>query len=194
MTINVSLGKVQINPEAAFVFPQSRCCNCGTTSGISTQTQDTKVTRYFMLAGTELTFSLPLPVCSGCSKSLVRRVPTLFHKFLVLAAFTAAVFLLLIVALSQISSAVPVLTDHLFISSLGISLVLVFLLYWLRRPTGQQTSYYQPVRIRKLDREFVSGAVKKIGFAFTNPLYLKDFSQANTQALQAGRVSATKSS
>jgi hypothetical protein len=193
MTINVSLGQVPINPAATFVFPQLRCCNCGTTSGISTQHQDTKVTRYFMLAGTEITFELPLPVCRDCSATLERRVPTLFHKFLVVAVVTAAVFLALIMALSQYSSRVPFITDNLFVSSVVISLIGVLSFYSLRRPNGKQTSFYQPVRIRKLDREFVSGSIRKIGFGFTNPVYLREFSQANAQALRAGLVSATQS-
>jgi hypothetical protein len=194
MTINVSLDQVRTNPEATFVFPQSRCCNCGTTSGISTQGQDTRVTRYFMLAGTEITFELPLPVCRDCSESLERRVPTLFHKFLVVAVVTAAVFLILIMALSQNSSRVPFITDNLFVSSVVISVILVFSFYSRRRPNGKQTSFYQPVRISNLDREFVSGSIRKIGFGFTNPVYLREFSQVNAQALRAGLVSATKSS
>jgi hypothetical protein len=56
-----------------------------------------------------------------------------------------------------------------------------------------QTSYYQPVRIKKLDREFVSGAIKKIRFGFTNTEYLRDFNKANAQALKAGSISASKS-
>jgi cytochrome bd-type quinol oxidase subunit 1 len=147
-----------------------------------------------MLAGTEITFELPLPVCRDCSKSLERRVPTLFHKFLVVAVVTAAVFLVLIMALSQITSRALFITDHLFFSSVVISVILVFLFYLRRRPNGRQTSFYQPVRISKLDREFVSGAIRKIGFGFTNPVYLREFSQANTQALKAGLVGATKSS
>jgi cytochrome bd-type quinol oxidase subunit 1 len=147
-----------------------------------------------MLAGTEITFELPLPVCRDCSKSLERRVPTLFHKFLVVAVVTAAVFLVLIMALSQLTTRALFITDHLFVSSVVISVILVFLFYFRRRPNGKQTSFYQPVRISKLDREFVSGAIRKIGFGFTNPVYLREFSQANTQALKAGLVSAIKSS
>jgi hypothetical protein len=194
MTINVSLGQVRINPEATFVFPQSRCCNCAATSGISTQDQNTKVTRYFLFAGTEITFEFPLPVCRDCSESLERRVPTLFHKFLVVAVITAAVFAILVMALSQISSRVPFITNNMFVSSVVISLILVFSFYSRCRPKGNQTSFYQPVRISNLDREFVSGSIRKIAFGFTNPAYLREFSQVNAQALKAGLVSASKSS
>jgi hypothetical protein len=192
MLINIPLGSARINSEAAFVFPQSLCCNCGTTSGIATRQQNTKVTRYFMLAGTELTFELPLPVCVGCAKTLKRRVPTLFHKVLVLCMVIAALFLLLIMALSGVAKA-SFIADHLFAVSVILGLLAVVVFYWLRRPSGQQTSFYQPVRIVGLDREFVSGAIRKIQFGFTNPVYLREFSKANTQALRAGFVSATRS-
>ena len=194
MTINVSLGQVPINPAATFVFPQSRCCNCGTTSGVSIQSQDTRVTRYFLFAGTEITFELLLPVCRDCADSLERRVPTLFHKLLVVALVTPVVSLGLIMELLQRPSGVPFITDHVFVSSVLISVIVVLLFYALRRPIGKQTSFYQPVRISKLDREFVSGAIRKIGFGFTNPMYLREFSRANAQAVKAGLVSATKSS
>ena len=195
MTIHsLSLGEVQINPDAKFVFPQSRCCNCGTTSNISTENQNTKVTRYFMFAGTEITFDFSLPVCPDCSISLRRRVPTLFHKFLVVAAVTAAVFLLFVTVLAQVTSKVPFIAYNTFPSSLVISTILVFVFYALRRPRGNQTSVYQPVRISKLDQEFVSGDIKTIGFAFTNAMYLHDFVQANSQAVRAGLVCAIKAS
>jgi hypothetical protein len=62
--------------------------------------------------------------------------------------------------------------------------ILVFSFYSRRRPNGKQTSFYQPVRISELNREFVSGSIRKIGFGFTNPAYLREFSQANAQALR----------
>jgi hypothetical protein len=49
--------------------------------------------------------------------------------------------------------------------------------------------------LKKFDREFVSGAIKKIRFGFTNTEYLRDFNKANAQAqaLKAGFISASKS-
>lgn len=194
MIVNVPLGPVPINSEATFVFPSSRCCNCGTTKAIFIQDQNTKVIRYFVFAGTEITFELPLPVCRDCAQSLERRVPTLFHKFMMVAVVTAVVCLILLATLSQNPSRIPFIANNLFTSSVAIALTLVFAFYSLRRPSGTQTSFYQPVRISKLDREFVSGAIKRIGFGFTNPVYLREFSKANAPALKAGLVTATKSS
>jgi hypothetical protein len=191
MVVSVNLGQVQMHPGARFAFPQSRCCNCGSTSGVSTHNQNTKVTRYFGFAGTELTFEFPLPACSRCASSLSRRPATLFHRFLVLAMVTALVFLLLISALLDMNAQpTGVLSNHLFLTSFVVSLILVSVFYWFRRPSGKQTSFYQPVRIMALDREFVSGGIKRVELGFTQPIYLRDFTQANAEAIKAGFVRA----
>lgn len=194
MVISVNLGEVQTHPGARFTFPQSRCCNCGATGGVSTRNQNTRVTRYFGLAGTELTFEFALPACSGCASSLSRRPPTLFHRFLVLGMVTAAVFLVLImVFLARNSQSAGFLSEHLFLSSLVLSIILVSVFYWFRRPSGKQTSFYQPVGINALDREFVSGGIKRIELGFTQPAYMRDFTQANAQAIKGGFVRARAS-
>ena len=55
------------NPQLE--FPPAFCCNCGDID-CSSEPQDTRITRYFFMAGTETTFVLNIPVCARCRKSI----------------------------------------------------------------------------------------------------------------------------
>ena len=59
--------------------------------------------------------------------------------------------------------------------------------YALRRPTGQQTSFEQPVRLRKVKQRF-TGEVTGYTLAFTQPDYAREFTAANQPAVEAGAV------
>src|SRR3954471_24474386 len=75
-------------------FPTAFCCNCGALDCVN-EVQDTRVTRYFRLGGTETTFHLPLPVCARCRRSTRRPPRGFFASLLVLALCVAVAFLLL---------------------------------------------------------------------------------------------------
>jgi len=78
------------------VFPTGFCCNCGDTNCVS-EVQDTRVTRYFGIGGTETTFQLPVPVCAACRKSTRRRPAGFFGRLLVFGMLVCTCFLALIV-------------------------------------------------------------------------------------------------
>jgi len=81
---------------------------------------------------------------------------------------------------SSVSSIVP---SSLILPSLFLlSCVLVFGFYSLRRPTDRQTSYYQPVRLKKVKQKF-SGEIVGYIFAFKNSEYASTFIDANKEAI-----------
>jgi len=84
-------------------------------------------------------------------------------------------------------------SDHLFLISVVLGLVFTIVFYRLRRAKPPQTSFYQPVRVKVANVQFAGimsgpGQVVFMKLAFTNSDYLNVFSQANLQAIQAGRV------
>jgi len=188
--MEIPLGPVTFAPEAGVAFPNMRCCNCGTAAGLSVKEQDTKKTNYFLLAGTELTFRLPLPVCGLCEKSLKRRAPTIVHKLLLLFLVAFTLFFLIAMSSPDFLLRFQVISNNLFYFCLGAAFLLLWGFYALRRPSGTQTSFYQPVRLGTIKRAFMSGKIEAIGFRFTNADYMRDFMRANASGVQSGHVLA----
>jgi hypothetical protein len=179
----------------ALNFPVTFCCNCGDTNCVR-EIQDTRVTRYFGIGGTETTFNLPLPVCAACRRSTRRRPQGFFSKVLLVALGTSVAFLALTL-LASTTQLPGLLGSHLFAISAGLSLALMFAIWRLRRPKPPQTSFYQPVRIKTANvqlTDLMSGAghVAFMKLAFTNPDYLNAFVNANREAIAEGRLAAVK--
>jgi hypothetical protein len=170
-----------------FEFPQKRCCNCGRTDSLQTINQDTRLTRYFFGGGSELTFNLPLPFCPACRITAKRRPSSFFKKVLVFLV-TFGVLVLALTLIAEFVFPNRLLPDHIIYLSLGVSVAFTFMLYFIRKPTGQQTSYYQPVRISRLKQEFVSGTIKKITLYFTNNAYARDFTALNQEPIKDNLV------
>jgi hypothetical protein len=176
-------------------FPGGFCCNCGALDCV-TEVQDTRVTRYFGIGGTETTFHLPVPICARCRRSTRRRPAGVFSRLLVFAVCVAVAFLFLV--LLGLSITYPEwLRLHLFAVSVVLALVAFGLLTRLRRPKPPQTSFYQPVRIKVANvavSDVASGAGRVVfmKLAFTNPDYLNVFRNANREAIEAGSIEAVK--
>ena len=173
-------------------FPPAFCCNCGDIN-CTPELQDTRVTRYFFMAGTETTFMLSIPVCAACRKSLRRRPQGLFSRFLVWALSSCVVFGGMIMLGENMT--LPLwMAEHLFAISAGLALVLVVLFYRLRRPKPPQTSFYQPVRIKEASVQFGGehGQVAFMKLGFTNHEYLNVFATANRDAINAKSLAAVK--
>lgn len=169
-----------------FTFPEEMCCNCGATQDIVKLEQDTRVTRYMVFGGSEITLKLPLPVCPRCVSTMERRPVTVLHVFLILLlAYFLSLGALLITGLAMDSEPLLDWTPWL---SLGIAAICVALRYGRRKPEPGQTSFYQPVRILKVRQEFVSGTVIGISFGFTNLAYSRTFVQRNHVAIQRGLI------
>ncbi|HEV7608836.1 MAG TPA: hypothetical protein VGO61_15950 [Steroidobacteraceae bacterium] len=176
-------------------FPMGFCCNCGDTNCMN-EIQDTRVTRYFGLGGTETTFKLPVPVCADCRRSTRRRPQGFFSKVLMVALGTAVAFFALVLLGSTVE--LPLwIGDHLFVISFVLALALMIVIWRLRRPKPPQTSFYQPVRIKEANvqlTDLMSGAghVAFMKLAFTNPDYLNIFVNANRDAINAGQIAVVK--
>lgn len=179
----------------ALTFPASFCCNCGDLNCV-VEIQDTRVTRYFGIGGTETTFKLPLPVCAACRRS-TRRRPQGFFSTLLIAALATVLWFIALLAVGSSVELPPWMSAHLFEVSLVLALVLVFVIWRLLRPKPPKTSFYQPVRIKSVDMhltDLASGAghVAFMKLAFTNPDYLNIFMTANREAIKARKLAAVK--
>ena len=190
MVIPLSKAPVPASPDLGFAFPTDLCCNCSAMADLTILAQDTRLTRYFLIGGSEVAFRLRLPFCRVCGPSAKRRPVSLSHKLLVFALFYFAVLAVLMLSGMALDS--ESLLDNTPLLSGVLGLVITVVWYGARRPERGQSSYYQPVRITRLSQKFVSGAVRVIGFGFTNYVYLHRFESLNAQAITAGRVQAKK--
>ena len=175
----------------ALIFPTTFCCNCGDTNCVN-EVQDTRVTRYFGIGGTETTFQLPVPVCAACRKTTRRRPAGFFSRLLVFGVLVC-VCVLVLIALGYYIAWPLWVSDHLVLISVVLGIVFTIVVYRLRRAKPPQTSFDQPVRVKVANVQFAGimsgpGQVVFMKLAFTNSDYLNVFSQANLQAIQAGRV------
>jgi hypothetical protein len=179
----------------ALQFPTGFCCNCGDTNCVN-EVQDTRITRYFGIGGTETTFHLAVPVCAACRRTTRRRPPGFFGRLLVFGVLIGAWFLGLVL-LANPQTWPLWITDHLFVISVVLGLATTIVFYRLRRAKPPQTSFYQPVHIKEANVQFAGlmggpGQVMYMKLAFTNPDYLNAFSNANREAIQAGHLSVTR--
>ncbi len=179
--VSIPLPQLQFAEGVVFAFPKSLCCNCGTPADISVIEQDTRLTPYMTGGATEITFKLPLPFCAECTPSAKRRPKNVMQRVLLFAlAFTSAFFAIL---LGDAVFSVPWLMAYIVPLSLCIAAIVVGSAVLIGRTKGNQTSYYQPVRIRKLKREFLSGKILSIRFSFTNKNYAELFVHQNQESV-----------
>src|SRR5687768_6649082 len=177
------------------VFPMAFCCNCGDLNCMN-EIQDTRVTRYFGIGGTETTFKLPMPVCADCRRSTRRRPQGFFSTVLIIALATCVTFVALIALGSTVE--LPVwIVEHMLALSFAVALALMIIVRQLRQPKPPKTSFYQPVRIRQANVQLTdlmsgTGEVVFMKLAFTNPDYLNIFVNANREAINAKRLAAVK--
>lgn len=170
-----------------FGFPSHICCNCGTRKDLQVIAQDTRRSSYLIAGGTETTFQLPLPFCAGCAASAKRRPKNMAHRVLLFALAFAVCFAALL-AIGEFSTEGAQLAKYLTPIALAMAACTTLAVVLGARPKPGQSSYFQPVRIPTLKREFVSGAVTAIGFSFANREYAKAFRQANTDAIECKQL------
>lgn len=176
-------------------FPTEFCCNCGDMDCVS-ELQETRVTRFFGIGGSDTTFHLSVPICAACRKTTRRRPAGLFVRLLVCALLVCA-WLLALLALGTRVTLPGWITLHLFAVGVTLGVVSAWLFYRMRRPRPPQTSFYQPVRIKDARVQFDgltsgSGQVVFMKLAFTNPDYLNVFRHANRDAIDAGHVAVVR--
>ena len=180
--MHISLGTLQFKEGVTFGFPTHLCCNCGTKQDLRVIAQDTRRTTYLVAGGTETTFQLPLPFCTRCAASAKRRPKNIVHRALLLA-LAFAVWFAGLMLVGEFGNVPPLIAGHLVAVAAGLAVLTLLAVVLMSRPGAGQSSYFQPVRVSKLKREFLSGAVTGIGFKFSNRDYAQAFRAANQDAL-----------
>jgi hypothetical protein len=184
--MNVSIATPHLD------FPHAFCCNCGGTTQLNSEIQETRISRLFGVSVGETTFKLAIPICAGCVKTIRRPPSGWLRKVLV---FVGATLVLLGLLWYASGPTWPTwITNYKLYISAALALALVIVLYRMRRPKPPQTSFYQPVRIRDARVQFDGGQaeIAWIKLAFTNAGYLAAFTAANSAAIQARRVAVVK--
>ncbi|MDJ0847491.1 MAG: hypothetical protein QNK04_03815 [Myxococcota bacterium] len=177
-------SRVEIGRDGGDVeIPDEICCNCASADRVVPVPSELKLTRFIGLGGSEYTFRWRLPFCTACRHTAERTPINVLHVVLVAGALTAGLFLMAVGA--QIALDRSLFGGSDLWLALGLSVLIVCALYGSRRPSGAQTSYYQPVRIRKLRQKFTSGEVTGIVIGFTNATYMQRFRERNATALRA---------
>jgi hypothetical protein len=189
--IFIPLGKkpLKFNDGVTFTFPRNMCCNCGTSTELAMVDQDTRCSSSGMGTLTEFTFGLTLPFCASCAPSAKRRPVRGAERALVAFGVfggVAASFLLLPPALQESSTVQQCILPVAGVVAAAVTVAWVA----LTRPRGEQSSYFQPVRLLAVKGEFISGSVKLIRFAFTNSSYRNAFESDNADAINRKAVQA----
>lgn len=170
-----------------FQVPLTRCCNCSETDGLEIVATPLKRTRYMLLAGTELTFTLELPYCAGCKRTAKRFRQGLFSKLLIGFGLFIVFFLVSAVGGSflplELARRLPE-SWQVWGSAAAAAVIAVPLLFF-RRPKPPRTSRSQPVSLHGLGQKF-SGQVTSMALAFTNARYAEEFARANQDAIAEG--------
>jgi len=179
--MKIPIVNVEIADGLGVSFPQNLCCNCGSTKQLQTIEQDTRVTRYFFGGGSELTFKFPLPFCPNCENSAKKRPGGFVKKVLVFLLIS--VIFSFVLTIGGMALDMRWLVAHFYTISIPLAIAFIFFFYLRRRPKGDQTSFYQPVRINKLKQEFVSGMITAIHLTFTNVSFAKEFFKQNKKII-----------
>jgi Na+-transporting methylmalonyl-CoA/oxaloacetate decarboxylase gamma subunit len=170
-----------------FNVPSGACCNCGLDQGVTLNETPLKKTRYMLLGGTELMFTLQLPYCKRCAVT-AKRFPVGFGKKLLVSFGVFWVLFLLAFAVPGMS---PAMVDRLPAMAGAIALASTFGFYAIRKAVPPQTSYYQPVTLKAVKQEF-SGAVLGVTLHCSHAGFAREFSAANRETLAAGQLTVTQ--
>ncbi|MBN2527508.1 MAG: hypothetical protein JXR76_14030 [Deltaproteobacteria bacterium] len=171
------------------LFPEELCCNCGKRGMLRVIEQDTRFTRFYGSVGSELILLFYLPFCETCAETATRRPKTFFHRTLqtlLVFAMTATTFLGIGVVWD-----VRQLVENVMWVSLGITFVLMGRFIISQRPRGNQSSYFQPVRIAFARNDRIGGKVSELKLKITNDAYRNRFCELNRAAIKDGALEVT---
>lgn len=178
-----------IQSDVPIVAPMDSCCNCGSANDIQSEVTDLRRMPFFGLAGAEIKLPLPFPYCPACAKTARRRRPT------VLGVAALSTLLAMVFGMGWLFAAPPVAQETIeyVVAPLVIllSLGVVSGLYWLRRPSGAQTSAYQPVVLKHTGHKWPAD-ITGLELAFTNAAYAKLFEDGNRSAISAGKIKISR--
>ncbi|MDL5030732.1 hypothetical protein QRD43_02345 [Pelomonas sp. APW6] len=184
-----NLGPEPLAEGFSLQFPDDVCANCGTRSEVFVAEQDTRVTRLLPLGGSSAAFALPVPTCLHCADSLSRPPMSWGGKLAITALLAGACAAVLTFAIPDGPGA-GLAARHPWVVSSLVGLVLSWVWFRRHRAEAPQSSFYQPVRIRRLQRQRLGGTILALHFGFTNKAYRLAFARANREAIRAGHVGA----
>jgi uncharacterized protein (DUF983 family) len=184
---------LQQTPDTAGLgirFPEDRCLNCGTRIALQDADLELRHTTFLLFGGIELLLRFPVTSCAGCAASMSRRALPAAQRIIVIGLCIAVVTTFVFLAVSLDLDMPAWLKSHwLAISVIGGG-VPPWLWFERQKPTHPQTSYYQPVRLRRLKRSFLEGRIDRIDLGFTNPDVLRAFRTLNAPLIDAGLLVA----
>ena len=165
--------------------PADSCCNCGSTDKVKMTDTDLRRMPAMGLAGAEIKIVLPFPYCKECVPSAKRRRPGALGILAINSLITA------VLAMCWIFYG-PLVSEETMIyvvcpASFLLSLILVFGFYGMRRPSGSQTSYYQPVKLKNTGHKWPAD-ITGLELAFTNKPYANSFTNANKDAVSSNAL------
>lgn len=164
-------------------IPSGSCCNCGATHYLREIDTRLVLTRYIFLGGTEYILKSDFPYCDQCAATANRITPGFMHKLLVFLVW----FGLIIVGLVMYEIATETILHIWNVKVFAIALFLsgggTYYYYSRQRPQPGQTSFYQPVRLKKLKQKF-SGEVTGVTLGFTNQEFGNKFLEVNREAVE----------
>lgn len=165
-------------------FPSGKCCNCGSDVGLSMVAEKICSASFIVAQESQTIIKPSLPYCPACISSARRHPTGLGSKILMSLFLSLFLFIALMFSPTFYPRTIIVADPNGFLFPLTFILAsgIVFGLFSLKKPTGKQTSHYQPVRLKKVKENSTCEIVGYI-FAFTNPEYERDFVAVNKAAI-----------
>jgi hypothetical protein len=164
-------------------LPQFFCCNCGGAQDVWPTTTLLVARRYWLPRSARL--NLRLPYCVHCAKSARREPVGPVRKVLVATLLALTVGLL--AAVAPLPGIPGLISDNMFAVAAAATFILVLAAYALQKPRGDQTSYYQPVRLQKVKRG-AAGRIVALTLSFTHARYAEVFATANKEVIASGAL------
>ncbi len=171
---------VNVDEELTLRVPQFFCCNCGDAQELRAVTTVLDARDRVLLRGFHL--ALELPYCPQCVNTAMRRPVGTIKKIVV--AGVSAVSLGLVAMVTPLAG---VLSGFAFLLTAAVVFAAVFGAYALQKPRGNQTSYHQPVRLTRVQRQR-NGKVIALALLFSHERYARSFASDNASALSSGTV------
>jgi hypothetical protein len=171
-----------IKSEVQLVAPMESCCNCGAATDVKPRLTDLRRMPLMGLAGTEIKLELPFPYCEACAATARRRLPSVIGVIAVSLLIAIALGMCWLFFGPQLSEEITTYVVAPVLVCMSFLIVLGF--FFLRKPSGEQTSYYQPVKLRATGHKWPAD-ITGLELAFTNKEYAKAFASANQAAVAA---------
>jgi hypothetical protein len=179
------LINLPIKTDVPLVAPADACCNCGSTINVKAEPTDLRRMPLMGLAGAEIKVTLPFPYCEVCAATAQRKRPNALG-IIAVSALLALVFGIAWLFLGpQTSEETTLYVVAPALVVLSFATVAGF--YALRKPSGSQTSYYQPVKLKNTGHKWPAD-ITGLELAFTNKQFAEKFANANQPAIAAMKL------